>query len=300
MSYVRSNFIRIPRCLSSSTAALLLFTICSGRLFGADPGNASSGKAQQNFLVRHFEIEQWDIGSRFRYMDRQQGVVTDRDLQLKSSLKLDVDLWKKQTVIKLRAETGPSFTSSWSCSGIGMQKRALSLNVKAIYLQQKIGDRLTAQAGSLEFDRGAGSEATYADNDGWMEGYRLAVVGWKASSWRPDRMAVTVGYIGDFKMPNAFARLHRLGESNYVQVIAGKLFGDRREVSAEFDSIRGIGYFRPALRWGRGLTPIFDEAIVEAMIRGNDGAQAGGAVTVSRKLCRSNRCSAYATFSDMR
>ena len=180
----------------------------------------------------------------------------DRDLQLKSSLKLDIDLWKKQTVVKLRAETGPTFISSWSYTGVGMQKRALSFNVKSIYLSQRIGDRLTAQAGSLEFDRGAGSEATYADNDGWMEGYRLAVMGWKSSTWRPDRMGVTVGYIGDFKMPNAFARLHRMGEPNYVQVIAGKLVGDRREVSAEFDSIQGISYFRPALRWGRGLTPV--------------------------------------------
>ena len=223
----------------------------------------------------------------------------DRDLQLKSSLKLDIDLWKKRTVIKLRAETGPTFISSWSYTGVGMQKRALSLNVKSIYLSQRIGDRLTAQAGSLEFDRGAGSEATYADNDGWMEGYRLAVRGWKSSTWRPDRMGVTVGYIGDFKMPNAFARLHRMSEPNYVQVIAGKLVGDRREVSAEFDSIQGIRYFRPALRWGRGLTPVVDEAVVEAMIRGDEGAQAGGAVTVNRKLFQSNRCSAYATFSDM-
>ena len=287
--------------LSRAAVTILLLTISGGQLFAGEPGTeASSNAPQQNFILRHVEIEQWEIGVRYRYMDRQPRVVTDRDLQLKSSLKLDVDLWKKVTVIKLRAETGPSFTSSWSYSGVGMQKQALACNVKSVYLSQKIGDRLTAQLGSLEFDRGAGTEATYADNDGWMEGYRLGVVAWKSSQWKPDRIGVTVGYIGDFKMPNAFARLHRLGEPNYTQVIAGKQIGDRRQTSVEFDSIQGVSYFRPALRWGgRYISPVLDEVVLEGMIRGNKGGETGWAATGSRKLGAFRRWNVYATYSDV-
>lgn len=43
--------------------------------------------------------------------------------------------------------------------------------------------------------------------------------------------------MGDFLQPNAFARLHRMGEENYIQILASKKLGEYRDFSAEFDSL---------------------------------------------------------------
>jgi hypothetical protein len=290
---------RVRRQCRFWAMVVVILGMGNGQLLGGEPSEAASGsEAQHGFLIRHIRIDQWELGSRYRYMDRLAGVVTDRDMQLKSSVKLRIGLWKKLTSVNLRAETGSSFTSSWSCSGIGMQKQALAFNVKSLYLSQKLGKNLEAQVGGIEFDQGAGTEATYADNDGWLTGYRLGVSGWKKAKWSPDRVGVTVGYIGDFKMPNVFARLHRVAEPNYVQVIAAKKLG-RQQVSAEFDSIQRIEYFRPAIRIGGVLGPVIDEAMVEAVIRGNEGARAGWSATMNKRIGEPKRWTAYITVSDI-
>ena len=66
-----------------------------------------------------------------------------------------------------------NFQVSFDYTGVGMNKSRWSYNVKSFYAGQKIGSHLEAQAGGIEYDRGAGTEATYADNDGWLDGYRL-------------------------------------------------------------------------------------------------------------------------------
>jgi len=229
-------------------------------------------------------------------MDTQTGSVLDRDLQLKSCLKAAVSLWGEWIAFKLRAETGSTFASSWSYSGVGLHNHALSFNVKSFYLAQKINRYAALRVGSIEFDSGAGTEATYADNDGWLTGYRLSLAGWKPRRWLPERIGVTAGFIGDYKVPNAFARLYRLGEPNYVQVLATKKFSSH-QISAEFDSIQGVDFVRPTVRLSQTPGHIVDEAIMEAMIRLNGGVNAGWAGTLLRKVGREKRWTAHATLS---
>ena len=97
--------------------------------------------------------------------------------------------------------------------------------MKSLFWGQKFGPHAEAQVGGIEFDRGAGSESTYADNDAFLVGYRMRLLG-AGQGWQPEQFSVTVGHIGDFTRPNFFSRAHRLGEANYVQVLARKGFGE--------------------------------------------------------------------------
>ena len=281
----------------------IAFAICFGVCVATAYANESDagvdgGGAISRRLLQHVYWEQAELGSRFRYLDAQRGSVFDRDLQLKSSIKVAVSFWGEWTAIKLRAETGSTFSSSWSYTGVGLHNQGPAFSIKTFYLAQKLNRRVAVRVGSMDFDQGAGTEATYADNDGWVSGYRLGWGGWKTNRWLPDRVGVTAGFIGDYKLPNAFARLYRLGDPNYVQVLAAKKFRGN-ESTMEFDSIQAIAFVRPAVRVGKVPGHIFDEATLEAMVRLNDSASAGWAATMLKKLGSAKRWTAHATLSDI-
>src|SRR5262249_48123066 len=154
-----------------------------------------------------------------RYVDTDPGKVTLRDEFYKISTRVQVNLLGEGTTyLQARGESGRAFNASYDFTGLGLHDRFWSFNLKSLYLGQKIGRHLEAQAGGIEYDWGAGTEATYSDNDGWLEGYRLRYTG--SGRWLPGKVSVTVGFVGDFLQPNAFARLRRMGDENYVQLLA--------------------------------------------------------------------------------
>ena len=279
------------------------FAFCFGAcvtLASANEGDADidGGEAVSSRLLQHVYWEQAEVGGRYRYMDTQRGTALDRDLQWKSSIKVAVSFWGEWTAIKLRVETGSTFSSSWSYSGVGLHNQGLAFNVKTFYLAQKLNRYGALRVGSFDFDQGAGTEATYADSDGWLSGYRLGLGGWKTNRWRPDRVGVTSGFIGDFKVPNAFARLYRLGDPNYVQILAAKKIRGI-DGSMEFDSIQAITFVRPAMRIGKIPGHVVDDATLEGMIRLNNNASAGWAGTLSKKFGIAKHWTAHATLSDI-
>jgi hypothetical protein len=70
-----------------------------------------------------------------------------------------------KTYIQARGESGRSFQSSWDYLGPGPNTAYWSFNLKSLCGAK---DRLSvrSQAGGIEYDWGAGTEATYSDNDG--------------------------------------------------------------------------------------------------------------------------------------
>jgi hypothetical protein len=254
----------------------------------AGTASSSQGAHKENdslgFLLRRIQFLSADGISHFRYMDSGPGKVTARDDYYKISTRVQINLRADgNTYLQARGESGRAFNASYDYTGIGMHDHYWSYNLKSLFLGQKIGKHLEAQVGGIEFDRGAGSEATYADNDAWLEGYRLSYSGLRNKSL-PDKVSVTVGYVGDFLQPNFFARASRMGEENYVQVLAQKKLGENRDLSAEYTSLQAIRYARQAFRWQKMPVPVVKDLSLEAITRASDDPTFGWYGSLGRTL----------------
>jgi len=288
-----------------STPAIRFFVLCaalflplSGWADSADSAIQPDVKEEPSFLLQHIKFLSADSYSRFRYMDKAEHKVTDRDLQYKVSTVVKIDLiGDGTTYLQGRGESGRSFTSSFDYSGVGMNKAYWSFNLKSLYAGQKIGQHLEAQAGGIDYDWGAGTEATYADYDAWLEGYRLRYSG-TGEGWMPNRVGVTVGYVGDFIQPNVFARFHRMTDENYIQALAYKKLGTR-DVSAEFDSIDSIRYARAALHWPKLPLVVADDLTVESIGRVSNTDRFGWSSTLFKTIDRKGRVRPGVFYSDM-
>jgi hypothetical protein len=215
--------------------------------------------------VPAWRVRVLDLGfdARFNYMDREAGPVTDRSLQYRLRSRVRVDLRKDGSpFFVVRAETGKGFDNSWNNTGVGLGAAQSVVNVKSVALHQKFGHGIEAQAGGLDFDPGAGTDAVYASGDGHMTGYRSVFTGARAGL--PDRLSFTAGYVGDFDTPNFFSRA-RMDRVNYYQVLLERRLGESIRASAEVDSIRGVAFGRTAVEF-RDLW-IFDRAVAEAVVR---------------------------------
>lgn len=266
---------------------------------GAGTGEVLATTTRSGYLSRHLEVLSADGYNHFRYVDSGPGTTTTRDLFYKLSTTLRIKIvGEGTTYLQVRGESGRSFASSYDYTGIGMHIRYWSFNLKSLFLGQRIGRQWEAQVGGLEYDRGAGTEATYADNDGWLEGYRVRYSP-PPHKILPTMVSVTVGYAGDFRQPNVFARLPRLGDENYIQILASKTFGKNRSVSAEFDSLRAIRYTREAVHWQKLRLVIVDELNAETMIRITDGASFGWSGSLFKSVDHNGRVRLGFFMSDM-
>lgn len=266
----------------------------------ADEANPASSAADKfHLLSRHLRFLAVDGHNQFRYMDSKPHQVTARDDYYKLSTVARLSfVGEDTTYVQMRGESGRNFASSCDYAGLGMHPGYWSFNIKSLFVGQRIGRHLQAQAGGIEFDRGAGTEATYADNDAWLEGYRLAYVG-SEHRWTPDFIGATVGYVGDFSQPNAFARLPHMGDENYVQMLARKHFGVNRDVSAEFDSLQGIDYTREAIHLQKLHLMVVDELVAEGIGRTSDDGSLGWSGSLFRTLDAKGRVRLGAFISDM-
>jgi hypothetical protein len=100
-----------------------------------------------------------------------------------------------------------------------------------MYLDAKPIDGIEFEGGGIGINRGAASEITTYDNDGYISGERLSIK--KPSKLFLDEISVTYAYLGDVFKPNFFARTSRFTQSDYHQFLLRKHFGKR--VDASFD-----------------------------------------------------------------
>jgi hypothetical protein len=232
-----------------------------------------------------FEIPTADVYTRYRYIDTNAGTVTADDLQYRFTGRFRVNIPKTGTYFGSRVETGSSIGSSWSNTGIGRSKSEWTLNAKTIFIGQKLGKKAAIEVGAMDMEQGAGSEATYADVDTWTEGYRLRLTDLEGK-YMPSKISATFGFIGDFNTPNAFARLYRLGEVNYAQILAEKKLTRAIRASAEYDRLRGIDLFRTAAKVSLPNSWWINDAQVENVVRVAPRATSGWAFNLVKSKNR--------------
>ena len=235
----------------------------------------------------------WD--TRFNYMDRAGGTVTDRGVQYRLRTRARLSVTRSgNTYFEVRAETGKGFDNSWNNSGLGLGVWQTVFDVKSIALHQKFGNSWEAQAGGLEFDRGAGTDAVYASGDGHMTGYRVAFSG--KSAGLPDKISLTAAYLGDFDRQNFFSRA-RMDRVNYWQLLAEHRLRENLDGSAEVDAIHGAVFGRAAIRFRR-LWGV-DDPTLETVVRATDRVRIGWAMTIGRRWSSDSRWRSDLIYADL-
>jgi hypothetical protein len=239
----------------------------------------TSAFAQQpaNSPPRIIDFTQVDVYARYRYVDTTSGAVTSDDLQYRISGRIRLNLHNTGTYVGSRIETGSTFASGWSNSGVGRSKAEWVLNAKTFFVGQKLGKNAEVEVGAMDFEQGAGSEASYADFDSYTEGYRLRVHDLRGR-YAPSKLVLHIGYVGDLNTVNSFARMHRLGEINYVQVLAEKSLNKKATASLQYDRLRGFNLLRAATKMTLPDPWWVNDARLETVARVSDGATAGWAL----------------------
>jgi hypothetical protein len=105
----------------------------------------------------------------------------------------------------------------------------------------------------------------------------------------PSKVVLHVGYVGDFNQVNAFARLHRLGEVNYVQVLAEKVFTKNATASVQFNRLNGLDLILAGSKLTLPQNWWINEARIETVARLNNSATAGWALTITKTKNRLGR-----------
>jgi hypothetical protein len=171
-------------------------------------------------------------------------------------------------------ESQPGFAAQSELSG------GWSFYIRRLYLDLRPVDGLEAEYGSLDINRGAGSEITTYDNDGWISGERVML---KKPSWLyADEISATWAYIGDLYTPNFFVRGDRLAQSNYHQFLVRKAWHQRIDASADYTWQYGTQTLRQALAFTVPEIRVADLVRLETYQRINNNLFPGSTFLIRR------------------
>ena len=143
-----------------------------------------------------------------------------------------------------------------------------SFYIRRLYLDVEPISGIEGQYGSLDINRGAASEITTYDNDGYIDGGRILVK--RPKSFYFDEASVTYAYFGDLYTPNFFARGDRLAHSNYHQFLLRKQLGKRVNVSSDYTWQDASNTYRQAAEVKVPEARIVDAVRAEVYERANE------------------------------
>ena len=150
----------------------------------------------------------------------------------------------------------------------GATSRGWEFYPRQLYLSARPIDQVAFEYGGLGIERGAGSEMTTFDEDGYIVGERLRFR--DPEHLYVDQVAVTYGYMGDYFNPDFITRADRLGQSNYHQFLVEKHFGKRLKASADYTWVNTSNTMREAALVKVPEARIIDSARIELYQRTND------------------------------
>ena len=84
--------------------------------------------------------------------------------------------------------------------------------------------------------------------------------------WAPDKVSVTVGYVGDLFQPNEFARFTAWG-TKIISNCFSETDSQKRKCFRGIFLIQGIRFERSAIRWKNVHAYLFDEIEAEQVVR---------------------------------
>ena len=146
--------------------------------------------------------------------------------------------------------------------------RGWEFYIRDLYLSATPIKALTLEFGGIPIERGAGTEITTYDEDGYISGERVRIK--DPNHLYLDQIAFTSAYLGDIYFPNFFDRYDRLTQSNYRQIIGEKKFGSRLKTSVDYTWLAGTHTVREAALVKTNESRVLDSARLELYQRTND------------------------------
>ena len=139
--------------------------------------------------------------------------------------------------------------------------------VRRLYADLEPIDGIELQYGSLDINRGAASEITTYDNDGYITGGRLLIKRPKDIFF--DEASVTYAYFGALYTPNFFARVDTLNQGNYHQFLLRKKIIGRLNASFDYTWQSKANTFREAVEAKIPEVKVLDSVRAEFYERAN-------------------------------
>lgn len=196
-------------------------------------------------IRRWLDVQQLQISSRYRWVESNTGRITASAIQwqpqFRARVLLDAD---RRYRVGFSAQTGSHFVSGWNNTGGGLGEFSGDFALKQLFFSAAPAAGLELQAGGLGMLRGENTEITSYDNDAYLVGERLI---YTREQGPLAQIAVTAGYIGDYRTPNVFRRLDRLNDWNYGQVLVGVRVGGAAQTTAEYTHEDGRDIFRQGI-----------------------------------------------------
>jgi hypothetical protein len=211
-------------------------------------GAAAQSRPPDPPLRRWFELQQFALSTRYRFIETNRDVVTSNQQQYKDAIRarVNIDPDKRYTV-NFGFYTGSAFTSSWNNLGLGHDTSFDGHNnyFKQIYGSAIPVNGLEIQYGGLYLNRGEADEWLTYDEDGYVAGGRVSVR--RPEELYLDEITVTRAGLGPANQPNLFDRGAQLSHPNYTQILGLKRFTPVVAGSLEYDRQLGADIVRGAV-----------------------------------------------------
>jgi len=210
------------------------------------PSNISArNKTLKESISRWIDIQTATLGIEYRSISNSNEVRTTSQMRVRDTLKgrFKFDAKGNFTIVAA-VSTGPSFITSWDTTGVGTGSTITNHYLKQLYFAAKPVKGLEVQYGSLDVARGESTDITSYDTNGYIVGQRIILR--QPQRLFFDEVSATYAYIGDYSTPNTFRRLHRLGQSNYHQILLAKKLNSRLKFSGDYTFQGGVDMLREA------------------------------------------------------
>ena len=219
------------------------------------------------------DLQQFNLSMRYRFIENSAGVRTNDQVQNRTEFRGRFKFDRAgHYALNTGVFTGAASISGWNNTGWGTGDPARNLNLKQLYFAAVPIGGLELQYGGIYVNRGEGTQITTYDNDLYLTGQRVGVKRPK-QLWF-DEISATQAYLGDAKLPSVWDRFHRLGESNYYQLLVGKKVGKRVGMSADYTSAEGVSTWRSAVAVKAPELTVLDGMRVETYARPEAGLDA--------------------------
>lgn len=143
-----------------------------------------------------------------------------------------------------------------------------SFYVRRLYLDAEPVSGLELQFGSLDINRGAASEITTYDNDGYVTGERVLIK--RPQQLFFDEISLTNAYFGDLYTPNFFARGERFTQGNYHQFLLRKEIARRIHASVDYTWQDASNTYREDAEFRIPESKVLDSVRAEFYERSNE------------------------------
>jgi hypothetical protein len=238
--------------------------------------------AQDDGWRRWIDVPTAEASLRYRARRFPADPAVQRNLESRVGLRMRLKFDPEgRFLLEALGASGSRFQSTWNDTGLGAGSPSYQVAVRELWAAVRPLSAVRFEVGGLGIARGASTEATTYDNDGYIAGQRITLG--RAADRGVGRVLVTRAFLGNLDRPNVLPRLRRLDRANYHQVLLTREFS-RARTSAEYTRHGSRDVVRAAALVDLRGARVVDRLRAETYVRLDPDAARGFAITLRRRL----------------